>query len=209
VPESAVSDKPVGYWQGQFSQDGGATLYEVPQVSAFGKSYPNIPLWERPAPAVAEDAVAFIGTDGNLGWLKKPDVLYSKAVPLFMHPAPDVDTKPVAEHELKDARCECCGYMTYHREHMGCIKAVYTHPTPVVVRQLVEAAAGALEAMQSVAGEAYLRAEPVCCGSGQGNKCCGCPEPKWNAADEAIMDRLHRPQQELTAALTAAKENGL
>lgn len=23
----------------------------------------------------------------------------------------------------QDVRCECCGYMTYHREHMGCIRA--------------------------------------------------------------------------------------
>ena len=30
-----------------------------------------------------------------------------------------------AEHDLDDVRCECCGYMTYHREHMGCIKAAY------------------------------------------------------------------------------------
>ena len=29
------------------------------------------------------------------------------------------------EHDLKDVRCECCGYMTYHREHMGCIRAAY------------------------------------------------------------------------------------
>lgn len=27
------------------------------------------------------------------------------------------------EHELNDLRCACCGYMTYHREHMGCIRA--------------------------------------------------------------------------------------
>jgi len=80
--------------------------------------------------------------------------------------------------------------------------------TPAVVKQLVEAAESALEAMQSVAGEAYQRAEPVCCGRG-GNECCGCPEPKWNSADEVILLRLHRPQQELTAALAAAKEAGL
>lgn len=40
--------EPVGYWQGEFSKDGGAILYEVPQVSAFGRSYPNIPLWTHP-----------------------------------------------------------------------------------------------------------------------------------------------------------------
>jgi hypothetical protein len=31
----------------------------------------------------------------------------------------------VREHDLADIRCECCGYMTYHREHMGCIRAAY------------------------------------------------------------------------------------
>lgn len=31
----------------------------------------------------------------------------------------------VREHELIDVRCGCCGYMTYHREHMGCIKAAH------------------------------------------------------------------------------------
>jgi hypothetical protein len=30
---------------------------------------------------------------------------------------------PVQEHGLKDVRCECCGYLTYQREHMGCIRA--------------------------------------------------------------------------------------
>ena len=83
----------------------------------------------------------------------------------------------------------------------------YTHPHPAVVKQLVEAAESALEAMQSVAVEAYQRAEPVCCGRG-GNECCGCPEPKWNSVDEVILLRLHHPQQELTAALSAAKEVG-
>lgn len=27
------------------------------------------------------------------------------------------------EHTESDVRCECCGYMTYHREHLGCIRA--------------------------------------------------------------------------------------
>lgn len=33
---------------------------------------------------------------------------------------------PAREHDLQDVRCECCGYMTYHREHMGCIRADFT-----------------------------------------------------------------------------------
>ena len=40
--------EPVGYWQGQFTKDGGAAMYEVPQESAFGREYPNIPLYTAP-----------------------------------------------------------------------------------------------------------------------------------------------------------------
>jgi uncharacterized protein YjiS (DUF1127 family) len=28
-------------------------------------------------------------------------------------------------HDLEDIRCECCGYMTYHREHISCIRAAH------------------------------------------------------------------------------------
>jgi len=66
--KSAVSEEPVGYWQGKFSLDGGATLYEVPQVSAFGRSYPNIPLWEHPAPAVVRQLVEAL--EHCSGWVE-------------------------------------------------------------------------------------------------------------------------------------------
>ena len=39
-----------------------------------------------------------------------------------------VKQEPVSEHDLHDVRCECCGYMTHHREHMGCIRAAYAAP---------------------------------------------------------------------------------
>lgn len=32
------------------------------------------------------------------------------------------------EHNLSDTRCGCCGYMTYEREHSGCIRAVHQAP---------------------------------------------------------------------------------
>ena len=33
-----------------------------------------------------------------------------------------------------DVRCEGCGYMTHHREHLGCVRAAkqFTHPAPGV-----------------------------------------------------------------------------
>ena len=36
-----------------------------------------------------------------------------------------------AEHNLTDVRCECCGYLTHQREHMGCIRAA--NPPAVAV----------------------------------------------------------------------------
>ena len=35
------------------------------------------------------------------------------------------------QHDLQDVRCECCGYMTYHREHMGCILAAHAQADSV------------------------------------------------------------------------------
>ena len=45
--------------------------------------------------------------------------------------AESVKQEPIGEHDLQDVRCECCGYMTHHREHMGCIRAAYIKPAPV------------------------------------------------------------------------------
>jgi hypothetical protein len=28
-------------------------------------------------------------------------------------------------HDLEDIRCKYCGYMTYHSEHIGCIRAAH------------------------------------------------------------------------------------
>ena len=44
----------------------------------------------------------------------------------------------VAGERGPDVRCECCGYMTHHREHMSCIRAATSQPThnpfPRIVR---------------------------------------------------------------------------
>jgi hypothetical protein len=51
------------------------------------------------------------------------------------------------EHNLQDVRCECCGYMTYHREHMGCIRAVQKplHLTDAEIDQIAETATQAVK----------------------------------------------------------------
>lgn len=48
MPIPQPEPEPVGYWQGEFSKDGGATIYEVPQESVFGRKYRNIPLYTAP-----------------------------------------------------------------------------------------------------------------------------------------------------------------
>ena len=44
------------------------------------------------------------------------------------------DAKPATSELVMDVRCEGCGYMTHHREHMGCVRAAkqHTHPAPIV-----------------------------------------------------------------------------
>ena len=45
--------------------------------------------------------------------------------------AEPVKQEPIGENDLQDVRCECCGYMTHHREHIGCIRASHNHTAPV------------------------------------------------------------------------------
>jgi len=42
--------------------------------------------------------------------------------------------KPATTEPVLDVRCEGCGYMTHHREHIGCVRAAkqHTHPAPSV-----------------------------------------------------------------------------
>ena len=42
--------------------------------------------------------------------------------------------QPATSEPVVDVRCEGCGYMTHHREHMGCVRAAkqYTNPAPSV-----------------------------------------------------------------------------
>ena len=49
------------------------------------------------------------------------------------------EQEPVPEHELKDVRCECCGYMTHQREHMGCIRAVQPSGKPLSYEKIRKA----------------------------------------------------------------------
>lgn len=138
---------------------------------------------EAPEPAVGAEPVAYIGTDGSLNWLKKPEVLYSKAVPLYTHPstaAPvllnngritqfadgsiGIGTPPAKITPAVVAQ-EPVAWMTFDGEggyeyrsyaenegyadqwakrnpnHVGWVKPLYTHPSPAVVAQLVEAKA--------------------------------------------------------------------
>lgn len=51
ILRSLDAQEPVGYWGGSFNNLGGADLYEVEQVSAFGYVYKNLPLYAAPVAA--------------------------------------------------------------------------------------------------------------------------------------------------------------
>ena len=38
--------------------------------------------------------------------------------------------QPDTGEPVMDVRCEGCGYMTHHREHMGCVRAAKQHTRP-------------------------------------------------------------------------------
>ena len=44
--------------------------------------------------------------------------------------------QPATTEPMVDVRCEGCGYMTHHREHMGCVRAAkqHTHQAPSVLK---------------------------------------------------------------------------
>ena len=79
------------------------------------------------------------------------------------------------EHDKTDVRCECCGYMTYHREHLGCIRAAKLkepeqEPLTDEDRELLERALRFYE---------------------------GCPDGQYDELMvELIRDRLAQPEQE-------------
>lgn len=51
--------------------------------------------------------------------------------------------QPATGEPVVDVRCEGCGYMTHHREHMGCVRSAkqHTHPAPSVPDDVVRDAA--------------------------------------------------------------------
>lgn len=61
-----------------------------------------------------------------------------------------------------------------------------------------------LESVRDALEDAYGNAMPVCCGSGNGFECCGCPEPEWSPEDQRIMDVLSPIYRDLNAMLAAA-----
>lgn len=56
------------------------------------------------------------------------------------------------------------------------------------------------DALQDALQDAYSNAGLVCCGRG-GEECCGCPEPEWDATDQAIMDTLGPIEKQLREAI--------
>jgi L-alanine-DL-glutamate epimerase-like enolase superfamily enzyme len=63
--------------------DEAISMLEAALAAVRGKKSPH-PLPKATGGSNA-DPVAYIGTDGSLNWLKKPEVLYSKAVPLYTY----------------------------------------------------------------------------------------------------------------------------
>lgn len=64
-----------------------------------------------------------------------------------------------------------------------------------------------LDAIQDALQDAYNNAGLVCCGRG-GEECCGCPEPEWDATDQAIMDTLGPIEKQLRESIVPQPQGG-
>lgn len=64
----------------------------------------------------------------------KPYVYAAARAILALRPVQAEAQQLATPEPVVDVRCEGCGYMTHHREHMGCVRAAkqHTHPAPSV-----------------------------------------------------------------------------
>lgn len=61
----------------------------------------------------------------NLDWRGLCNVTWRVMMGLACDLSPSATPEPVG-----DVRCDGCGYMTHHREHMGCVRAAKQHTRP-------------------------------------------------------------------------------
>ena len=91
------------------------------------------PVTGEPTPQDVIDAFekARAGSDKPVGILRGVRAVMRMLPDL--KPAPD-PIAPATDEPVVDVRCEGCGYMTHHREHMGCVRAAkqHTHQAPSV-----------------------------------------------------------------------------
>lgn len=74
--------------------------------------------------------------------------------------------------------------------------------------RLLDAVQDAILEIEDALSEANSNAYPACCGRSD-SECCGCPEPEWSDADQAIMDALGPIHNRLSRAVLEARKSGI
>lgn len=153
LSKQPATGEPVGevfYAADGGDDETGAGYYMKPCVHWFGKApAADTKLYTAPQPAqatqteVTDEREAFEAemrceeTWGHRSLKRRPDGRYQNwQVDLMWEawqaraslPAPQ---QPATPEPVVDVRCEGCGYMTHHREHMGCVRAAKQHTRPV------------------------------------------------------------------------------
>ena len=107
----------------------------------------------EPTQAMCSAALAFDNNKPLNEWGMIVSNTYEETYSAMLAAAPQpeqVDVGSVAEHELQDTRCGCCGYMTYHREHMGCIRSSTPQPNRTAeLEAALKVAREAIDALQN------------------------------------------------------------
>lgn len=88
-------------------------------------------LTQRPA---AQEVARFEAGCNVLEYLKQEGAPYriTSQMLIALHGDPEgrPAPQPATPEPVGDVRCEGCGYMTHHREHMGCVRAAKQHTRP-------------------------------------------------------------------------------
>ena len=77
---------------------------------------------------------------GGIEFNKRYGYKFNEAIEALRTAIQHAEAQQAATGEpVVDVRCEGCGYMTHHREHMGCVRAAkqHTHPAPSVPADVV------------------------------------------------------------------------
>jgi len=211
VEQAPAEDEhqPVGWHTDDHLTDKSATTYDREVADRWrGKGWPVYELYARPAQAEQQPAYVECRECTDCGHVGINDAHQTDATCAMCDwsgPSPVEDQCPdCGKENAMGAACpKCSGRYRILAETHVAAPIAQTEQQPEQ-SGLVEAAKGALGAIQDALEDAYHNAYPECCGQAH-LECCGSPLQAWSEADQKTMERFAPHEKALRAALSAQR----